>query len=503
MNAKKLLLPFILLAFKAFSQGGYDIKITVKDSKDTVGYLAGYTWDQKYVVDTCKKVKNGIYNFKGKKNLDKGVYFLVSQDKVKYFDLFINEDSKFSMATDMADVEKFMKITGSKENETFVNYKSFMIGKNAEFVKTRDKTKGMNKTDSIKFMNDAVKKLNEEVLKFNTDFAEKTKGTFFGDFLNLTRDKVPAELPKASNGRPDSVYQYHYIKAHFFDGINFKDDRLIHTPFFSERITGYFDRMVFPHPDSIIVEIDKIMDQCIPNSDMSNTLLSYFTPKYESSKIVGFDKVFVHIIEKYIATGKAEFYGKTSIEKIVERGKILKPLLLGNKAPDLFMIDTVNAKVVNKMGYDTAKTQEGLTKLYQTNMNKLAQLYTTLYNTQAKYTVLVFWDVDCGHCKTEIPKLNETYRELKKKYDIKIIGVYTKHEYDKWRKYIIENKLEFINVWDPMHINNISDKYDIFSTPVIYVLDKDKIILSKKLSEEQIPDVIKVQEAIEKEKQKK
>jgi alkyl hydroperoxide reductase subunit AhpC len=205
-----------------------------------------------------------------------------------------------------------------------------------------------------------------------------------------------------------------------------------------------------------------------------------------------------------VATGKAKgVYDENTTVKIVERGKILKPLLLGNKAPDLFMIDTVNAKTVNKMGYDTAKTQEGLTKLYQTNMNKLAQLYTTLYNTQAKYTVLVFWDVDCGHCKTEIPKLNETYKELKKKYDIKVIGVYTKHEYDKWRKYIIENKLEFINVWDPMHINNISDKYDIFSTPVIYVLDKDKIILSKKLSEEQIPDVIKVQEAIEKEKQKK
>ena len=67
MNAKKLILPVLLLAFNAFSQGGYDIKISLKGSKDSVGYLATYGWDTKYVLDTCKNVKNGNYIFKGKK----------------------------------------------------------------------------------------------------------------------------------------------------------------------------------------------------------------------------------------------------------------------------------------------------------------------------------------------------------------------------------------------------------------------------------------------------
>ncbi len=505
MNTKKIILSLIILTgLKALSQSGYDIKITVKNAKDTIGFLAKYTWDQQYVVDTCKKVKNGNFNFKGKTDLDKGVYFLVSQDKVKYFDFFVNENSKFSMSTDVADMEKFMKIIGSKENENFSNYKHFMIGKNEEFGKLREKTKGLSKADSTKFMTDGVKKLNDDVVKFSADFAEQQKGTFLADFLNLKADKVAKDIPKASNGRPDSVYQYFYMKNHYFDGINFSDGRLLRTPFFHERMKGYFDRMVFPSPDSIIVEIDKILAKSAVNSEMYNFLLGYYTPMYESSKVVGYDKVFVHLIEKYVATGNAKgVYDEKTTQKIVDRGRILKPLLLGNKAPELFMIDTIASKIVNKMGYDTAKTSEGLTKLYQSNTQKLLSLYTTLYNVKAKYTILIFWDVDCGHCKTEIPKLLEMYHELIKTYDVKVFSVYTKHEYDKWRKYVIDNKLDFINVWDPVHINNITDKYDIFSTPVIYILDKDKIIKSKKLSYEQIPDVLKQEELIEKAKLKK
>jgi hypothetical protein len=93
----------------------------------------------------------------------------------------------------------------------------------------------------------------------------------------------------------------------------------------------------------------------------------------------------------------------------------------------------------------------------------------------------------------------ETYKELKKKYDLKIFAVYTQHEYDKWRKFLIENKMgDFINVWDPVHINNIKTKYDIFSTPVIYLLDKDKTIKAKRIDVSQITELLKAFEAMEK-----
>src|SRR5574343_116301 len=244
------------------------------------------------------------------------------------------------------------------------------------------------------------------------------------------------DVPKASNGRPDSVLQYQYYKTHFWDGVNFKDDRILLTPFYADRVKRYFDKIIIQTPDTISVEIDRMMAKCTPGSEMYKFLLAYFMPAYEQSKIMGFDKIFCNLVDKYVRTGLAKgIYDEKTAEKIIERVDIMKPLLLGAQAPDLLMIDTINAKITNKMGFDTAKTSQAVTKIYYDNAQKLTSLFVTLYGVKAKWTLLVFWDVDCGHCKTEMPKLRDAYAEMKKKYDLKIFAVYTQHEYDKWRKY--------------------------------------------------------------------
>lgn len=103
-------------------------------------------------------------------------------------------------------------------------------------------------------------------------------------------------------------------------------------------------------------------------------LLSHFTSTAETSKLMGFDKVFVHVIDKYFRTGMAkDVYPDDAIKKIIERGDILKPLLLGSTAPDLLMIDTIGHKAIAKMGFDTVKTSAGATKLYYDNTQSLAQ----------------------------------------------------------------------------------------------------------------------------------
>lgn len=498
---KKLILALaVLVSVTAKPQSGYEIKFNIKGIKDSVLYLARYTFDKPHIVDTAKKIVKGTAVFKGKKELEKGVYFLVSQEKVRYFDFFVNESQKLTINSDASELVKNLKAPGSKENEDFFNYIRFITDKNVEFGKIREQTKGMSKADSVKLIQEKTKMLNEAVQKFDADFLAAHQNTFLSDVMNLKTEKELKDVPKASNGRPDSVAQYKYYKAHYWDGVNFKDDRVLHTPFFADRVKRYFDRVILQLPDTITTEIDRMMSKATPGTEMYKYLLAYFIPTYEQSKIMGFDRVFCNLVDKYVRTGLAkDLYDEKVTQKIIDRVDILKPLLLGSQAPDLLMIDTVNSKTVNKMGFDTAKTSQSVTKLYYDNAQKLTPLFTTLYSIKAKYTVLVFWDVDCGHCKTEIPKLMESYKELKKKYDVKIFAVYTQHEYDKWRKFLIDNKMgDFINVWDPIHINNIKTKYDIFSTPVIYLLDKDKVIKAKRIDVPQISEILKALEAQEK-----
>ena len=142
-----------IFSFSAKSQG-YDIKINFKGCKDTMAYLVKYTFDQQYISDTCKNIKNGLIQFKGKKDLDKGVYTLVSDAKSIYFDFFINENQKFTINTDAVDIVNNLKSVGNKENESFFSYIKYITNKNQDFNKMREQTKGKSKEDSTKFMND-------------------------------------------------------------------------------------------------------------------------------------------------------------------------------------------------------------------------------------------------------------------------------------------------------------------------------------------------------------
>lgn len=496
---RKLLATLSLLAIVsgATAQSGYEIKINFKNCKDTMVFLAYYQFDKSYLADTCKKVVKGNIVFKGKKPLDKGVYYLVSQGKSRYFDFFVDENNqKMTITTDTVDMVKNLKSPTSKQNDDFFSYIRFITNKNKEFVELKTKTKGMNAKDSAAYITEKAKALNEAVYNYETDFIQQRKGMFAADVINLKMEKEPKDVPKASNGRPDSLFIYNYYKNHFWDGVNFQDDGILRTPFFADRVKKYFNNVIVQHPDTVSKEIDIMMGKTKQGSSMHKFLLAYFTPTYESSKMMGFDRVFVHMIDKYFRTGQAQgIYDDKTIEKIKERGDILKPLLLGNQAPDLLMIDTTGHALMKKIGFDTVKTSQGATKLYYDHAQAITQSFTTLHNTKADYLLLVFWDVDCGHCQTEIPKLLEEYHALKKDgYDIKAFSVYTQHEYEKYRKYIIEHKLDWINVYDGVHINNIKEKYDIFSTPVIYVLDKNKRIKAKRIGTEQVKDIIKQME---------
>src|SRR6185369_8726538 len=95
-------------------------------------------------------------------------------------------------------------------------------------------------------------------------------------------------------------------------------------------------------------------------------------------------------------------------------------------------------------------------------------------------------------------KLHKDLKEIKGKIDFKVFAVQTKEElYDTWKKFIIEKELtDFIHVFDPIHINNLKERFDIVGTPVIYLLDADKKIIGKKLVSEQTVDIIKMIEEI-------
>ena len=131
---------------------------------------------------------------------------------------------------------------------------------------------------------------------------------------------------------------------------------------------------------------------------------------------------------------------------------------------------------------------------------------TPLYKVDADYTVVIFWDPTCGHCKEELPKIDSAYRANWKAHNVKIYGVLSadsKTELkQEWLKYIGVHKLEdWVNVYQTKEMEaaviaaqkaGYRQLYDITLTPTLYLLDKEKRIIAKKLSWQQLDELLQV-----------
>ena len=502
---KKLLVAsiFCFSSLFAVAQSGYEITINLKNAPDTLAYLTFYQFDKTLIKDTCTNIKNGKIVFKGKGKLDKGIYSLVSQAKGIYFDFFIDDNTqKLELKTEASpNIGKELSALNSPLENDFFSYVQYINQQNKDFQTYKQTLKLETKKDTLA-LNNKQKDIEKSINDFEEKFIADHKGTYIADVMNLKSEKLLKDIPKASNGRPDSIQVYNYYKKHYWDNVDFKDDGIIRNPFFNTKIKRYFESVVVMHPDSVSVEIDRIMDKTIPGSLAYKLLLAHFTYTYETTKIMGFDKVFVHMSDMYFKTGKANgiYDDEDVVQKIIKRADKLKPLLIGATAQDLYMIRAEDFTKMKAMGFEDAKNSEEMTNVYYKNVDQVSKMYVKLSDVKAEYTVLVFWDVDCGHCQKEIPVLLEQYNDLlKEKKDIKVFSVYMQHEGDKYLKYIDEHKLPWINVYDGAHYNNAVEKYDVYSTPVTYILDKNKVIKAKRIDASQLKTMIK---AIENESKK-
>lgn len=446
----------------------YRIECKIAGMKDEYCYLLSYFGKSNSIVDSVQMDGTGGLVFQGKKALDPGMYMIVKKGKpnsVKLFDIIINDKQSFSCKTDTNDYVGYMKITGSPENEAFYGYQQYLgeMSKKVkpyqdEMAKLKGKQDEKSKKDSTALVG-KMKDIDEEVKKHQVELINKHSGTFFASFLKAVREP---EIPKPAPGeKRDPSFDYYYFRNHYFDNISFTDPRMWRTPMFYNKIEYYLDKLLPQHPDTLNREIAKLVDKARPNKDMFKYMVSSMTYKYETSNVVGFDAIFVHLADLYYKTRQADWVHDTVIKKVCDRAESLRPILVGKPGPNLHM------------------------------QNEKLQL-VELKKVDARYTIVFFMDPDCGHCKKEMLGIKDLYNKRKSDWGLEVFAVYCDTSMEKMNKYIKEYQLQWINVNGPRNLNTPYDKlYDIRSTPQIFILDRDKKIISKRLAAEQVEDFIK------------
>ena len=463
MDKKFALIFAFLLSSITFSiaNGGYEIKVKINDFDQKEAYLGYHYGDKQYIKDTVQIGQDGYFTFKGEEALEGGVYLLIVPPDNKYFQILINPDNQyFTVETDAEDLFNNIKFNGSKDNQWFYEYTGFLGSKRpeAEKLNKEKEAAGDNKSE-IEKLDKKLEKINADVKAYQDNFIKEHPNSLTAAII---KSSIDVSVPEFEGEQSEvELKRYLYYKEHYFDNINMADPRMLRTPVLFGKINNYVEKLTVQHPDSISKSIDRILSLIEPSEETYKFYLIHFLNKYAKSKIVGMDAVYVYIGEKYYCSGKAWWVDEEQLNKICSNVDKLKPILVGKTAP--------NITVQKKDGSSIA-----------------------LHDVKSDFTVLLFWAPDCGHCKKAIPHVVEFYDKYSSK-GVEILAVCTKTGSDMkecWDGVEEKEMGKWINTVDPFLRSKYKQIYDIRTTPRIFVLDKDKTIISKGIGAEQLEEVV-------------
>jgi len=491
----KTLFAILFSLAGAMSAFGQVLEFKIEGQPDTLVHLVKYIGDKPYYADSAQMV-GGKVAFDGAKQQPGLMGLLIPGQRL--FEVLYNKEDVVVEAQG-PDFARNMTVRKSEENRLFKRYQDFLSEKRGQMQGLQAEIKSVEDkgSDRYKTLEGQMKAIDKEVGAFQDEFVRTNADRLVGKMVKLTMDSPLPDPPRDEAGNiTDSSFVFRYYRDHFFDNFDFTDDALVNTPIFGQRVGYYFDRLIPQHWDSIPKYAFKLIDEKLPPASKAfEYVVTHVASTAAKSNIMGMDKVYVMMLDRYYcsknAQGKSPAFWMTEerLEEACRNIDVQKRLMMGAKAPNIILPDTLDRP------WD---------RLNWVNMHKI----------KAEYTVLYFWDHNCGHCKKITPKLAELYSKKLKKRNIEVfaIGHASGEDYRQWKDYITKNKLPFINVavtetalkvalqdgnkiiprFTTLQSMNLNTTYDTFSTPRIFVLDKDKRFIAKQISVSQLEDMMDV-----------
>ena len=459
------------MAQESIARDGYHIRLKVTGVKDSMVYLAHYYGKPLptiYKRDSARFDKNGVAEFN---NADPafvgGIYMMLLSDRKTYFEFLADNGDDMTITADISKLPEGVKFKNSAENDHFQEYVDFLKGysENQQALK-KEFTEAKTAADTAVVRKKASAS-SKDLTNYRHEYAKSHPNTLLASIFNaLDMPQVPEGEHLLPDGKTkDSSFAYNYYKEHFWDGFNFQDDRLIHAPIYDAKITEYMNKLVLPWPDSVEKEGDMLLKKTKGTKDLFKYTLWWLTRNVEDSKIMGMDEVFVYLVENYYMKGDAFWLTNDELNKYLDRAQKIAPNVIGNLSPEVKLPNVITKKD------------------------------ESLHDVKGDYTLLIFYSPTCGHCQKELPALDSLYKAVLKGKGLKIFSVATEGDEKSITDFITRNKLdEWTNTWDHDHVGDWRGKYDVYSTPTIYLLDEKKIIRGKRLDHSNLAGLVEMLE---------
>jgi len=443
----------LLLGIPTYSQNGHLINGEIKNAGGKKIFLSGFYGEKINRIDSAYIDASGHFKFTLGQAIQPGLYRL-SIDKDHFLDLIINnENIDFVSGNELsADSTRF---TSSVENKIYYFYSGYdrkvqskidLLVPNLDFYPEKDE-----------FYQETSKEY-ERLQRSERNVLDSISGLYPHSYaVRLFRIQETPFIP-AGLTKDDRV---NYLKQHFLDEVDFNDTLALHSNAWANKAITYlslYSNNKYSQKQlesEFIKAITVILSKASVNAEVYKFLLDYF--------VGGFDKYHFDAVITYMADNFQDPYScedqarKTQLQKKLDN---FKKISIGKTAPDIAIPDP-KGKIIH------------------------------LSDIKSEYTLLVFWSSECGHCVQMMPQLKELYDKQKpKRWEVMTVSIDTSR--NEWVTFIREQKLNWLNGSDLKGFDSKSaDDYNIFATPTMFLLDREKKILAKPISYRELEQDLK------------
>lgn len=247
-----------------------------------------------------------------------------------------------------------------------------------------------------------------------------------------------------------------YLVRHYWENINFADTNYVHHPEITEQAwVDYIDLM-----------------KLVPAKTADNALKELFAQAEKEKKCY---RYLMDMADKYLYDPNSPLRNEELYISVLD-ALIASPVLDDTE------------KIRPQARRELAQKNRVGTQAIDFTYTLASGAQGTLHALKAPYTLLFINNPGCHACAETIETLKQapTINHLIAKKELKLLSFYPDEELDEWKKHLSDYPSEWLNSYDAKQMVQEKGFYDLKAIPTLYLLDKNKTVLLKDATAEEI-----------------
>ncbi|WP_442590761.1 DUF5106 domain-containing protein [Pedobacter sp. AW31-3R] len=239
------------------------------------------------------------------------------------------------------------------------------------------------------------------------------------------------------------------VLFHYWDDFDFNDTIALNNPEIGEQAVVNFIAALKKFPDTISKRAVKHM---LSQAKVYPASLSYFTKQYD------------HYLYDPNSPMRSDVYYKPVLE---------------------FLLDSCQLNDTDRHRYHSlltlVKKNSAGSPAPDFNFQLPGGNKSSLYDINAPFTLLFFYEPGCPHCEDAMIQLQTTpgFQQLVEKGNLNVLAIYAMGDRNIWKAYQSHIPATWTNGLDKNRQILNQGLYEIRASPTLFLLDKDKVVLLK------------------------